>query len=91
MPVQIYTDDASHRELAEYFHFGSVHDLRITGPDLLVKKIIKMPQQKPSNDGSVAAKISYKIVDGKVMIAYGTSLFRQSLLVRLDSFHSQSS
>jgi hypothetical protein len=65
MPVQIYTDDGSHRELAEYFHFGTVHDLRINGPDSLVSKIIKMPKQKPSDDGSVAAKIPYKIVDGK--------------------------
>jgi len=46
MPVQIYSDDSSHRELAEYFHFGSVHDLRITGPDLLVQKIIKMPSPR---------------------------------------------
>jgi hypothetical protein len=66
MPVQIYSDDSSHRELAEYFHFESVHDLRITGPDLLVQKIIKMPKQKSSNDGSVpASSVTYKIVNGR--------------------------
>jgi hypothetical protein len=66
MPVQIYTDDSAHRELAEYFHFGKVHDLRITGADLLVKKIIKMPQQRTSNDASPAAsKVNCKIVNGR--------------------------
>jgi hypothetical protein len=66
MPVQIYTDDSLHRELGEYFHFGKVHDLRITGSDLLVRTIIKMPKQNPSSDGSAStSKVTYKIVNGR--------------------------
>ncbi len=46
MPVQIYTADDTHRELAEYFHYGRVHDLRINGPDSLVRKIIKFSKDR---------------------------------------------
>lgn len=66
MPVQIYSADDAHWELAEYFHHSDVHDLRTTGPDGFVEKIIKMPKQKPSNDGSASAsKVTYKIVNGR--------------------------
>lgn len=47
-PVQIYSADDARRELAEYFHYGSVHDVRITGPDLLVRKIVKLPKGESS-------------------------------------------
>jgi hypothetical protein len=46
MPVQIYAADDPSRELAEYFHIGSVHDLRISGPDGLVRKIIKFSKSR---------------------------------------------
>src|SRR5262249_24177954 len=46
MPVQIYGSDDATRELAEYFNFEDIHNLRITGRDGLVRKIVKFPVSK---------------------------------------------
>jgi hypothetical protein len=79
MPVRIYSDDSAHRELAEYFHFGSIHDLRITGPELLVRKIVKLPKaessasfpKKQTEQGNAPSgapvdpsAVTYRIVEG---------------------------
>src|SRR5262249_5081680 len=78
MPVQIYSDDSAHRELAEYFHFGKVHDLRITGSDLFVRKIVKLPKtesagsakKQPGRDDAPVgtsidpSTVTYKVADG---------------------------
>ena len=77
MPVQIYSEENPTRELAEYWHTGSTHDLRITGPDQLVRKIVKLPKRSDTsvkkhtqqgdapNGASVdPSAITYKIVEG---------------------------
>jgi hypothetical protein len=79
MPVQIYSSDGSDRELAEYTHHGSAHDLRITGPDRLVRKIVKLPKAEspnssmkkqtaqgaaPSGAAIDPSVVTYKIVEG---------------------------
>jgi hypothetical protein len=78
MPVQIYDEHAT-REVAEYWRFGSTRDLRITGPDQLVRKIVRFSKEKSSaasfpkrteqeespNGTSVdPSAVAYKIVEG---------------------------
>lgn len=47
-PVQIYSDNDSDRELAEYWHTKTVHDLRIVGSDRFVRKIVEFPKGETS-------------------------------------------
>lgn len=79
MPVQIYSADDAHRELAEYWHSGAVHDLRINGLDGLVRKIVKLakagspdstlkkqtdPGAAPSGAAIEPSAVTYRIVEG---------------------------
>lgn len=84
MPVQIYSADDAHRELAEYWHHAAVHDLRITGPDGLVRKIIKLPKAESSgsaktqpghDDAATGASIALSAVTYKVAEGGTTRLF----------------
>jgi len=62
---RIYSDDSSHLELAEYFHFEAFTTCESMDQNRLVSKIIKLPKEKPSSDASISSSdVSYKVAEG---------------------------